>query len=116
MPVSTLTRSIHFFSSVLTDRSNQTVAHDVLWSSIAELPYDPIEEGGLSRCRQVFPDVSEAVDLHPFDSSSCHGRIYRTRFADFPLIGRTESDAPLTLDGGEGLRHPSHFHCAEALE
>lgn len=108
---STIRRRIQFFTTHVLEVNGgaATVASDpgVFLKKLKMLPYEdtPSAKG---RSRQITEDVFEAVDVEA-KGAEFRGRLYRTKYSDFPLVGKGEKDAPLTLDSDSGLRHPTHF-------
>jgi hypothetical protein len=110
----TIRRRVLFFTTTLT---KSTEDGDVLcedqglaWKRLARMKFTD-KGDAKGRSRFITESVVEAVDVKPLPSGGpgYYGRFHRTKYSDFPLIGRGEEDAPLRLDTDQGLRHPAHF-------
>ncbi len=113
-PKGSIRRRIQFFTTELVvPQQNEAPAANQAdhWGRIAALPYES-GQGLKGKVRAITDELNEVVEVAKHkDGTYYYGRMYRTRYNDYPLVGKGEIDKPLSdrLDDDEGLRHPAHF-------
>ncbi len=108
-------RNVYLYTTRLLNGDGEPVTTPLqLWKDLRALPYSVPNGECRARALDQDGDYVIAVEVRAVRSgrtpARVFGRIFKTRFTDFPLEGKADADAPLQLaDDSKGLRDVAHF-------